>query len=357
MKRPLRVLFAAAEVSPVAKVGGLADVAGSLPKALARLGHEVRLVMPAYASIDRSAWTGAQSGDIQVSTSDVIQKATIMETSLAPGLPLYLLENEKYFGRPRVYGEPDDLERFVFFSRALLEVPQRLSWSPDILHCHDWHAAPAVALLKARKEPFYAHCASALTIHNLAYQGWFDRAFFQASGMAAQGLPAPESLPGLGTMLGQGIYSADVVSTVSETYAREILTPEYGERLDPLLRQKEVWGIVNGIDYEVFNPATDPHLAARFDASHLEARAQNKAALQERAGLSLEPSTPLLGMVTRIADQKGTGLVAEGLEALFHPSAEGPCQLVVLGMGEEKYVQPLAQAMDRYPGRAKLFLT
>lgn len=333
-ERPLRVLFAAAEASPFSKVGGLADVAGALPKALTRLGHDIRLITPRHA-------THGSEGDWPVVASFEVwrmgrsEQILLREANLGDRVPVYLVENGTYLGRPRVYGEPDDLERYLFFSQAALEAPKRLNWQPHVYHCNDWHTAPVTYGLRnlAWGDPFYAAIASLFTIHNLQYRG-------------------PDHLS---DVMGPGIFHADLVSTVSETYAREILTPEYGEGLHLLLqlKQERLFGIVNGIDYDEFNPATDPHIPANYDATSLDKRAINKRALQERAGLPQRPEVPLFGMVSRLADQKGFDLLAQVLDPLFQ---ELEVQFVLLGMGEEHYQRLLQEVAARYPGKACVFL-
>lgn len=356
--KALKILFASAEVAPVAKVGGLGDVAGSLPQAIRQLGHDIRLVMPAYASIDRSKYDVTQNlPKFDISVFGSMQQVGISQTKLNGDVPLYLIESQKYFGRPAIYGEPDDLERFVFYSQAIMELPRQLGWHPEILHCHDWHAGLAAPLLKMARQnnPAWSACASVFTIHNLAYQGWFDEYFAGRAGLL-QLLPPPAHplrSKAFSTMA-LAIWHADAVSTVSPTYAREILTPEYGENLELLLQQRrqDLHGIINGLDYQQFDPATDPYIAASYDAANLKRRVQNKLALQSRGGLETADMVPLVGMVGRLAAQKGTDLVAEALGPLLETT---DIQFVFLGTGEAKFQQSLEQVARRYPRRVKLF--
>ena len=222
----LKILYASAEVAPVAKVGGLADVAGSLPQALLQLGHDIRLVMPAYASIDSNQNIVTTIAESSFNFMGVPHQLGISKINLNKNVPLYLIENQKYFGRPAVYGESDDLERFVFFSKAVIELPHLIKWQPDILHCQDWHAALSVPLLKEAScyNSAWSGSASVFTIHNLAYQGWFDYYFASRIGIS-QYLPPPHyhlRSKAYSTMA-LAIWHANVVSTVSPTYAREIL--------------------------------------------------------------------------------------------------------------------------------------
>ena len=344
----------------MAKVGGLADVAGSLPQAISQLGHDIRLVMPAYASIDRNKYNVTPNlTKFSLNVLGSMQQVGISQIKLNGDVPLYLIESQKYFGRPAVYGEPDDLERFVFFSQAIMELPLQLDWQPEILHCHDWHPALAVSLLKMARQndPAWSGCASVYTIHNMAYQGWFDEYFASRAGLL-QLLPPPTHplrSKAFSTMA-LAIWHADAVSTVSPTYAREILTPEYGENLELLLQQRRqnLYGIINGLGYQQFNPATDPYIIANYDATSLERRVQNKLALQSQGGLKTADTIPLVGMVGRLAAQKGTDLVAEALGTLLETTN---IQFVFLGTGEAQFQQPLEQVARRYPKRVKLFFT
>lgn len=351
MPDKLRILFAAAEAAPFTKVGGLADVASALPKALSRMGHDVRLVTPRYRTTRVERPTAAVlGGPLVVQVMGRSCPVNVSQTTLNSEVTTYLLENEEYFGRRPVYGEPDDLERFAAFSRAVLEVPRRLGWAPDILHCHDWHSAPAVAFLRKDHagDPVYSSTASVFTIHNLAYQGQFDGYFEERAGFAkyTRDLDACCRLSE-GNMMALGIFYSDVVSTVSETYSQEILTPEHGEGMDGLLKMRKVkpYGIVNGIDYEEFDPAKDRCLVANYDVSSLGKRALNKKALQEKAGLPVDNEKPLFGMVGRLAAQKGVDLVAQAMKGLVNLDA----QVVILGSGEQEYVDMLKEAVAPYP--------
>ncbi len=323
-RRPLRVLFAAAEAVPYSKVGGLADVAGSLPQALAQMGHDVRLVTPLHG--DRQP-PGQWVTTFPITTLGQ-QEEAVIHRDADNGVTAYLVESPRYFRRPAVYGQPDDLQRYWFFCQTVLELPRRLSWSPDILHCHDWHAAPLAFGLRNRAwgDPAYQATSSLLTIHNLRYRGPDELADF----------------------LCQGIYYSDLINTVSETYAREILTPEFGEGLDSLLRlrQGDLAGIVNGLDYREFDPARDPYLASHFDAGTVQNRAGNLQALLERMGMQPEPVRPTIGMVGRLTEQKGVDLALEALEPLL---AEERLRLIVLGQGEKKYADMLADMQRRFP--------
>ncbi|MDP2743442.1 MAG: glycogen/starch synthase [Dehalococcoidia bacterium] len=355
MSKKLKILFAAAEVSPFTKVGGLADVAGALPKALQRLGHDVRVVTPRYGGTrDNGAATRITDRPFGVPALGETEEVTVSHSSLNGGVPVYFLENQKYFERPAVYGEPDDLARFTLFSRALLEVPRLLGWQPDILHCHDWHAASAVAFLGKDKDPWYRSTASVFTIHNLAYQGWFDDHFEERAGFAKYTQDLDNACGRqFNSMMSMALFYADIVSTVSEQYAREILTKEYGEGLDSLLRHRQVkpCGIVNGIDYEEFDPAKDTRIAATYDSSTPERKVLNKTALRKRLGLPASKNRPLIGMVGRLAAQKGIDIVAPIVRDLAQQA-----QLVILGSGQPEFERKIKEAVALFPRAARLVM-
>ena len=353
MVQPLKILFCAAEVSPLAKVGGLADVVGSLPKALAKLGHDVRIVMPHYSLIDEKAHpTVIVDKPFTMPSIRQPERVTIQSTVLNGNLPVYLIKNNTYFARPSVYGEADDLERFIFFSNAALTLPQMLNWQPDIIHCHDWHTA--ITILGAHK--LASPSATVFTVHNLAYQGAFDYPFLVFSGLREDfqmGNQIFQRLPL--NMMALGILYSDMVTTVSQTYAQEILTPEFGVGLEPLLnyRKDQLQGIVNGIDYSEFDPATDTLIAANYDSTRLWRKAVNKIALQKRAGLTQDEHIPLIGMVTRLDEQKGFDILEKALDSILKDTN---AQLVVLGKGREIYHQLMQKVASQYPDRVAVII-
>jgi starch synthase len=332
---PLKVLFCSAEVAPFVKVGGLADVAGALPKALRALGHDLRVILPAYRQINREKWGVRPAGLPPIAVPGAGAPAGLSE-AVESGVPVYLVENEEYFGRDAVYGFPDDPERFSYFCRAALGVLEAIGWMPDVVQCNDWHTAIIPRWLHERADlsAGLKKAASLLTIHNLAYQGDFDPAELELPWLDRASLQA--SPDGTFDFMTQGIYGADIINTVSETYAQEITTPSYGEGLDTLLRDRanQLRGILNGIDDQRFDPATDPDIAANYTADTLQGKAACKAALQQEVGFDLNPRTPLIGLIGRLVDQKGFDLVAQILEPL---TAEVNLQVVILGTGEPKY--------------------
>jgi starch synthase len=363
--QPLKILFLSAEVAPFAKAGGLADVCGSLPKALAALGHEVRVVMPAYQSVEAALRTGthglrAHPVTLQVPMGTGKVAAGVLEATI-PGdsVPIYFVAERHHFGnRPFFYGYKDDPYRFAFFSRAALDlVIAALGWRPDVVHAHDWHTAPAVTWLatSGQCDGRYANLPTVYTIHNLMHQGTAPWHVLQYLGVLAPSLR--EERRGEVNFMARGIYHATMISTVSPTYAREIMAREGGGGLDGLLRHRhfDVHGILNGLDYEVYNPATDRHLAANFDAASLDRRPANKRALQERAGLPQREDVPLVGMVTRLDGQKGLDITGHVLHLLMNNHA-GEAQCVVLGSGWPQYEGMLRHLAGYHQGRMTAFI-
>jgi starch synthase len=343
-------------MSPLAKVGGLGDVAGSLPRALRANGDDVHVAMPMHGAIERAALNLTHLlQDVKVPWPGGDERVDVWQADVR-GVPVYLLENARYFGRPNVYGFDDDKERFLFFSDALLACAPHLGFRPDVIHAQDWHTALLLTRLAADDAHPWADAGRVYTIHNLALQGDFNAAFAQAHGIARAELTPPEGLPASVAYSGmaQGIMQADRVNTVSDTYAREIMTPEYGAGLDALLRARAgvVSGIVNGIDYEEFNPETDPALPQDFNVDTLDKRIANKRALQEQAGLPVSDRSLLFATVTRLFAQKGIDLVAVAFDRML---VERDMQLVVLGTGDEDVHKMLAQLQEKYPRQVKIW--
>jgi starch synthase len=356
MSQPLKILFIAAEASPFAKVGGLGDVIGSLPKELRRVGHDARIVLPHYGTINghyEIVWQDSFTIPF-LGNQETIR---ILELRQKTEVPLYLIGNARYFDRMAVYGEDDDGERFQLFARAAMEIPKRLNWQPDIIHCHDWHTALCCGLLKKdhQQDEFYSSTASVFTIHNLAYQGWIDDAYIWKTNLHRFLLPAGNPFRGKTySMMGIGIAYSDIITTVSETYAREILTPEFGCGMEDLLqtRKNSLFGILNGLDYEEFNPATDKQIPRKYSIKNLESKFGNKLALQKLVGLPVNQDIPLIGMAGRLVDQKGPDIAAEALESLL-PDAN--VQLILQGTGETHYKEIL-EKLEKYNIRkARLF--
>jgi len=359
--QPLKVLLLSAEVVPFAKTGGLADVAGSLPKAIRALGHDIQVAMPRYGRIDPAKFGLKEVlPAFPVPMDKQMEEAAVLQGSIASNVPVYMIENAKYYDRDGIYMYPDDAERFIFFCRSSLEMLKRLDWRPDIIHCNDWHTAIIPNWLKTiyKDDPFFAHTATVYTIHNLAYQGIFGYRVLEIAGIAEYGFmyhPEMADLTEVVDFMARGIFFADVINTVSERYAQEILTPEFGEKLDPLLRDRRdrLFGILNGIDYEVMNPATDKYIAQNFDVNSLEKRVQNKVALQQEADLKQDAAVPLIGVISRLTDQKGFDILGDVIDHLL----DLDLQLVVLGTGDPHYHEMFSRLAQAYPAKAAIFLT
>ena len=361
MPRPLRVVHVAAEVSPYAKTGGLGDVLGALPPALARAGIEVSVVLPGYRALHRVA-TLQPVGRVTARVSSHVAETTIAAVEGAP-VPTFAVDAPA-FDRPALYGEgghdyPDNAERFVLFCRAALEWLRGRAEPPDVIHVHDWQAALVPVLLVADRDALYPELRgthAAITIHNLAYQGRFweadwhllnlDRRFF-----------SPELLEFYGyiNFLKGGLVAADTITTVSPRYAEEIRTPAFGEGLDGVLRARtaDVVGILNGVDYGTWSPDVDRLLPARYDAADLAGKARCKAALQAELGLDVAEAAPLCAVISRLAEQKGIDLVAEVAEELL---ATSDVQLVVLGSGDPRLEGALTGLAERTPRRVAVRL-
>jgi starch synthase len=365
MPASLRILTIAAEVAPFAKTGGLGDVAGALPKALAAMGHDVRVVMPAYPAQERAAATGSQgiaplTGELTVPMGAGPLPAGVLRGTL-PGseVPVYFVAERHLFDRPNIYGYDDDPYRFAFLGRAALELASALGFRPDVVHAHDWHGAPAVMWLATagRSDPRFGGLPTVFTIHNLAHQGRASRDVLRYLGAPA---PPMTEEPGGAEVnfMARGIYHATIINTVSPTYAREILSEAGGNGLDALLRYRhfDVHGILNGLDGEVWNPGTDVRLPATFDALHLERRAASKRALQEGLGLAIDARVPLVAMVTRLDAQKGMEITGRVLHQLMSGVA-GEAQFVVLGTGAKPYEDMFAAIAAYHPRKMAAVLT
>lgn len=355
----MNILFAAAEGSPFIKTGGLADVIGSLPKALVKKGNKVSVIMPKYKNIrlhDKTALKTIYTGEVYVGWR---RQYVGVEHLQHDGVDFYFIDNQDYFYRDACYGEFDDGERFSYFCRAVLEVlPHLPSGMPQVIHCHDWHTGPIAAMYKTQYEgrSGYENIKVVYTIHNLKYQGVFplvvgtDMLGFDSSVLNPYGA----EYYGAVNFMKAGIAYADKITTVSETYAREIQEPYYGEDLDGLLwiRRDDLVGIVNGIDYEMWDPENDDSISLPFNFRSPKRKRKMKEELQADLGLEVNKDIPMISMVTRIVDQKGFDLVGRVLTEI----SALPVQLVVLGVGDEEYVGMLRYFEYVHPSKISLEL-
>lgn len=304
----MKILFVSSEVVPFAKTGGLADVAAALPKAIHNLGHDIRIFMPRYRHVDPN-----QKSDVKV----------------------YFFESEYFAKRDELYcidgkDNPDNYQAFLGFCKGAIPLVKELDWRPDVVHCNDWQSGPLVQLIHKLREtdPFFKRCATVYSTHNMAYQGNFPGQEIESFAKA-------------------GFVNADVINSVSETYAKEIQTPEYGAGLEDVVakRSQDVYGIVNGVDYELWNPAKDPSIAKRYSKPTLSLKIQNKTALQKQMGLPVSENIPLIGITSRLDVQKGFDILFEAMGEIMKLD----CQLVILGTGDPKYHELLAKVKQEYP--------
>ncbi|HEY4478654.1 MAG TPA: glycogen/starch synthase [Candidatus Paceibacterota bacterium] len=369
-KKSLKILFVATEASPFAKVGGLGSVMYSLPKALSDIGYDVRIMMPRYLSIDDKIHNLViEYKELEVPTNGDDSRRIICNIKRCDpspdskaGVTTYFLENMEYYEqRANVYGYADDAIRWALLCRGTLEfLKQSNSWIPDIIVSSDWQTGLIPNYLKTvyNKDPILSKIATVFSIHNLYYQAMFDHHFVSEMDFddGHSGIPNFDN-PRLYKLnfMRRGIMYADAINTVSPTYAREIMTKEFGELLDELLRERRavLTGILNGIDYSLWDPDGDPHIPNRFSADNLEERAKNKKALQERFGLNVKKDTLIVSVVNRLSRQKGLDMLFPILEFLIK---ELPLQLVLVGEGDSDMMTYFHNLETQFPGRVAVHL-
>ncbi len=358
----MKIAFAASEVFPYAKTGGLADVAGALPIELSKLGHEVKVFMPKYntfGEIEHGLHYQWDIGEIPIRVADVVCSVHV-HTAILPAskVQIYFVDCPHYFHRFRVYtNDVDEDERFILFSKGVIEILQRLQWAPDIIHCNDWQTGLLPLLLKENYswDRMFDNTATVFTIHNVAYQGRFPKSAFHKSEIREI-----HSRPGeIGEYEGgvnfmkTAILTSDVINTVSNTYANELLTPIYGEGMQNFLalRRNDFYGIINGIDYAVWNPETDFILPHHFSIQDLSGKLLNKKFLVEHLNFSIDESIPLIGIVSRLVAQKGFDLIGQVLSELMHLDA----QWLILGSGEQRYEEMFRNISFEHPDKVYFY--
>jgi len=357
----MKILFAASEVAPFAKTGGLADVAGSLPPAIMSLGHDVRVVLPLYRQVNQKTCKLKQVATFSVPIGTWQERCDILEGRLGKNVTVYFVKQDSYYDRSELYHAqqadyPDNAERFIFFSRAVLELCQAVDFKPDIVHCNDWQTGLIPLYVKTlyRETPALRKARTVFTVHNLGYQGLFWHWDMRLTGLDWD-VFTPEGIEFWGNMnfLKAGLVYSDIITTVSRTYSKEIQTPEYGYGLEGVLvkRAADLYGIVNGIDYKTWDPAHDRTIPKTFTPSRLAGKAVCKKALLSHVRLP-KTNDPLIGMVTRLVDQKGLDILTDALPEMLSLGV----QLVILGTGDEKYHRILTDAAQRYPKQLRTLL-
>jgi starch synthase len=354
----LKILFASSEVAPFAKTGGLADVSASLPSALADSGHQVIIVMPLYRTIKQGDFDLVPfENPLEVSFNGEIIEEKIFFAQRVRNPTVYFIQQDKFFDREALYGTPegdypDNAERFIFFSRGILQAAKSINFQPDIIHCNDWQTGLVPVYLRSlyKTDPFLQNMRVIFTIHNLAYQGIFPKEYMRTSELPSEVF----SMDGIEyynkmNFMKAGIVFADFITTVSEKYAHEIRTSEFGYGLEGVLenRQSNLFGVLNGVDYSQWSPESDPHIAANYHLMDLSGKQECKKDLMNIFQLSGSKDWPVIGMISRLADQKGFDILAEALNELLKRNLF----LVILGKGDEKYERQFGKIAEEYKGR------
>lgn len=351
----MKVLFIASELTPIAKVGGLGDVAGALPLALKKIGVDVRVALPKYGTIDNKKYPSKlKIKNIEIKMGGKNESANLYSAFIPKSdVPLYLIDNQKFFGSQGIYGSKtafvegvNEIHKFIFFSEAVLKIFEPLKWQPDVIHCNDWHTGIMPLLIKLSPSKI----RTLFTIHNLANQGvWKAEEIFDFLGIIGDEHPNLKKRDKKAdfNLMQQGILNADLINAVSPAYAKEILTPEYSCSLEDDLRKRkdDLFGIINGIDINFFNPETDPEIKNNYSVETLDDKIKNKIALQEEFGLTANKDFPLMGIVSRLTYQKGIDLIIKIIPDLVKLN----CQLVILGEGQDDYEKILLEMARKYP--------
>lgn len=358
--KKLKILFVSAEVSPYAKTGGLADVAGSLPKALAALGNDIRVVMPRYKMVNAGM---NYLTDFPVKMDNSVETCIVREAEMeykymeiSKSLPVYFIDSYRFYDREGIYCHFDDGDRFVFFCKAVMEMLPRINFQPDVIHCNDWHTGPICMLLDEfyRKQSFYANISTVYTIHNLQYQGNFSPDIVRLFNIGYDIFNSDKcEFYGTFSFMKSGLVYADIINTVSEMYAREIQTPQYGEKMEGLLskRAHDLFGIVNGISYEEFDPEKDEWIVKNYNFKTFKDKKENKTALQKEMGLPVR-DVPVVGLISRLSGQKGLNLILEQIDKIMRHDL----QFVLLGKGDEYYENEFRSIENKYHEKFAIYL-
>lgn len=363
MNNKMNIVYVSPEAEPFARTGGLGDILGALPKSVAKLGHTVCLFMPLYKQISRSEFSLSPTKiTVAVPMPDKTSMGLVYSSKMPKTrIPVYFIENKEYFERAEFYIDPstgkdykDNCERFAFFSKAVLEAIKALGKSPDVLHAHDWQSALAPTYLKTiyRNDPFFQNTLTVFTIHNLAYQGLFPKEDMSVTGLDWSYFNWRQlEYYGKINILKAGIVFSDLITTVSRRYSQEIQTKEFGRGLEGILqeRSKDLFGIVNGVDYNIWNPEKDKLIPARYSQKNLKGKKVCKRHLQKKCGLE-EKDVPVVGCIGRLTEQKGVDLLLKGWEELMGLELE----FVLLGKGDQPYEEALKAKAAKYPGKVSV---
>jgi starch synthase len=347
----MKILLCASEAVPFAKTGGLADVAGALPLVLEQEGQEVVMVIPGYKAVHNVKNLSLRK-----------LKDDISYTVIGKNIKVYIIENDAYFNRDFLYGDkkgdyPDNLDRFSYYCQRSLELIKEIKFKPDVIHCHDWQSGLVAVYLKTKfnNDNFYKNIKTVFTIHNIGYQGLFPKDQFPKLGLDWKyfNMEMLEFYDKINILKGGMVFS-DIITTVSSTYAKEIQTKEFGFGMEGILtkRSNSVFGILNGLDYDIWNPQTDKFIVKNYSLDNWEEKYKNKQELQRICNLPVENDIPLFGIVSRLAEQKGFDILAEGIDAICRLGL----QLVILGTGDIKYHQILEDFVKKYPKVISLHL-
>lgn len=366
MDKPLRILIAASEMAPFYKTGGLADVTGALPKVFSHFGAETIVILPYYKkAILEPFQTTSYLSSLKIPNPVSSPIGQVVQMTGMHSHKIFLIENDAYYNHTGLYGTAtgdyaDNLERFTFFSSAIIEFIRHTNWNPHIIHCHDWQTGliPAYINSTYAKDPQINRIGTLFTIHNLSYQGIFSNDLYSLTNLPWEDyLPEKIEYYGDFSLIKAGIVYADKLSTVSKQYSIEIQSPDFGEGLDGAIRMKKnnLYGILNGIDYDTWNPETDTAIAKPYTLQTYHNKFATKTALQQRCGLRVtkDQRTPIIGMVTRLADQKGLDLITSQFDTIMREHV----QLVILGTGDEKYHELLHSMSKKYKDKLSVQLS
>lgn len=359
----MKIAFIYTEVFPFAKTGGLADVAGSLPKEIANMGCEVKVFMPRYNIIDEEKYHlkyYLEMGEIVVTVNGFKRFVQVYRAKLpVSDTEVYFVDCPHYFFRGQIYtNDPDEDERFILFSKGVIEILRRLMWAPDIIHCNDWQTAliPLYVKENYNNDGFFKKTGFLFTIHNIGYQGIFSKKTLLSAGIDEKFFypGSPVELYGNFNFMKAGIMYSDIITTVSPTYAREILTPEYGAGLENVLktRENDFFGILNGVDYSTWDPSNDKLIPFRYTPEYLSGKTKNKKFLLEHFKLEFDKDIPLVAIISRLVSQKGFDLVAEAFNQLMNIDA----QWMIIGSGENKYEQMFNNIFHKFHKRGAVHI-